>query len=193
MRLFHCRHCETRYVAAAPERTRRCPSCRRRLAVVWMPELPRAAPGTFAESPHTFASVDDFVASDPRRLTSREVDFGLHWHDPSTGASYRAAWIEDTGELYVVQAGEPAEGGGHVEVLALTDRATIESALAGRPARASLAWVRRRVARLPRLAPGLRATAALGATLLAITAPTAAASHRHPARPDVSPPSDEPA
>ena len=59
--------------------------------------------------------------------------------------------MEATGELYVVQAGDPQTGGGHVEVLAVTDRATIESALEGRPERPSLAWIRRRVARLPRL------------------------------------------
>jgi hypothetical protein len=157
-----------------------------------MPEPLRAAPGTYAESAGTYASVGDFAAADPRRLTSREVDFGLRWHDPASGATYRAAWVEATGELYVVQAGDPGTGGGHVEVLAVTDRATIESALQGRPERASLAWVRRRVARLPRLAPSVRSAAALGATLLALTGPAVATQQQPGARPGSAPPAEEP-
>jgi hypothetical protein len=155
-----------------------------------MPEPPRAAPGTYAETASTYASLDDFATADPRRLTSREVDFGLSWHDPSTGATYRAAWVEATGELYVVQAGDPQTGGGHVEVLAVTDRATIESALEGRPERASLAWVRRRLARMPRLAPGVRGAAALGATLLALTGP-AVTAQQHVSRPEAVAPTEE--
>jgi hypothetical protein len=155
-----------------------------------MPEPPRAAPGTYAETASTYASLDDFATADPRRLTSREVDFGLSWHDPSSGATYRAAWVEATGELYVVQAGDPETGGGHVEVLAVTDRATIESALEGRPERGSLAWVRRRVARMPRLAPGVRGAAALGATLLALTGP-AVTAQQHVSRPEAIAPTEE--
>jgi hypothetical protein len=156
-----------------------------------MPEPPRAAPGTYAETASTYASLDDFATADPRRLTSREVDFGLSWHDPSSGATYRAAWVEATGELYVVQAGDPQTGGGHVEVLAVTDRAAIESALEGRDERTSLAWVRRRVARLPRLAPSVRSAAALGATLLALTGPAVATQQQSGARPDSAPAAEE--
>ena len=190
MRLFHCRQCRSRFAAATGHRTRRCPNCRRRLAAIWMPEPPRAAPGTYAETASTYASLDDFATADPRRLTSREVDFGLSWHDPATGATYRAAWVEATGELYVVQAGDPQTGGGHVEVLAVTDRATVESALEGRPERPSLAWIRRRVARMPRLTPSVRGAAALGATLLALTGP-AATAQQHVTRPEAAPPTEE--
>ena len=93
------------------------------------------------------------------RLTSREIDFGVLWRD-GADSSYRAAWIEETGELYVVQAGQPSIGGGHVEVLGVTDRVGVEAALEGwqTPARehASVAWIRRRAAALPRISRGRR-------------------------------------
>jgi hypothetical protein len=173
MKLFHCRHCRERFITVAPARARRCPRCRRRLAPVWMPEAPRAAPGSFPESPRAYASMDDFLAADQRRLASRETDFGLHWRGDDGDTTYRAAWIEATGELYVVQAGSPGEGGGHVEVLAVADRAAIEAALDGCSEHASVAWMRRRVTSLPQLSASLRGVraVALGATVLALAVP----------------------
>jgi len=121
-----------------------------------MPEVPRAEPGSYPSGDHTYASMEDFVRADLDRLSSREIDFGVLWRD-GVDSSYRAAWIEETGELYVVQAGPPSGGGGHVEVLGVTDRVGVEAALEGWQPRAqehaSIAWIRRRAARLPRVSP----------------------------------------
>lgn len=116
----------------------------------YVPALPTAAPGSYPDVPGAYASVVDFVGPDPSRLLSREQDFGLRWRDGED--VYRAAWIEATGELYVVQLGSPERGGGHVEVLAvgagLTD---VERWLTRRQDRVdqpgSLRWLRRQVAR----------------------------------------------
>ena len=66
----------------------------------------------------TYLSLGAFYGADRRRDASRERDYGLWWrgdgpHDPT----YRAAWIEETGELYVMQY-EGTPGGGRVDVLA---------------------------------------------------------------------------
>ena len=79
------------------------------------PPLMRAASGAYAGGPDTYASLIDFAAADARRLTSRERDLGLVWRDGER--LFRAAVVEDTRELYVVQLGPAGEGGGHVEVL----------------------------------------------------------------------------
>ena len=75
-----------------------------------------AAPGSYRAGPLTYPSIAAFVREDSARLHSPELDLGLHWRD--RGSLYRAAWIEDTGEVYLVQLGAPDEGGGHVELLA---------------------------------------------------------------------------
>ena len=75
------------------------------------------------------AGVRGFYAADPRRRESAERDFGLRWRS-ATGATYRAAWIEETGELYAVRhsgADEDAE----VTVLARVGAEVLERALAG--------------------------------------------------------------
>jgi hypothetical protein len=130
-----------------------------------MPPIPRADAGSYPAGDHTYASIEDFVREDLRRLGSREIDFGVLWRDSAAG-TYRAAWIEDTGELYVVQAGPPSSGGGHVEVLGVTDRAGVEAALEGWQACAreqgSIAWIRRRAAALPRVSQRPRRPPAAG-------------------------------
>jgi hypothetical protein len=84
--------------------------------------------------------------------------------------SYRAAWIEDTGELYVVQAGAPSAGGGHVEVLGATDRDGVEAALLGWQSHCreegSIQWIRGRARRLPQLPKRRRGARRNGATAL---------------------------
>ncbi len=75
------------------------------------------------------ASVRAFYAADPRRRGSAERDFGLRWRS-ATGATYRAAWIEETGELYAVRhsgTDEKAE----VTVLARAGAEVLDRALAG--------------------------------------------------------------
>jgi hypothetical protein len=79
------------------------------------PPLVCAANGSFADGPDSYASLIDFAAADARRLTSRERDLGLVWRDGDR--LFRAALVEDTRELYVVQLGPAGDGGGHVEVL----------------------------------------------------------------------------
>jgi hypothetical protein len=79
------------------------------------PPLMRAADGSFPGGPDSYASLIDFAAADVRRLTSRERDLGLVWRDGDL--LFRAALVEDTGELYVVQLGPARHGGGHVQVL----------------------------------------------------------------------------
>jgi hypothetical protein len=86
---------------------------------------------------------------EPARIHSRERDFGLHWRDGN--ALYRAAWIEYTAELYIVQLGSSSDGGGHVELLAVAGLERLEQALSGwvdavdEPD--SLHWLRDRVRR----------------------------------------------
>jgi hypothetical protein len=171
-----CSTCSQRYVTAA---TRRFPDCmlcggtlrevepparppsadQRRTLPTDLPPLPSAAPGTFAEHEDSYASLVDFGKARRRRIASAERDFGLGWTDGEK--LYRAAWVAETGELYIVQLGAPDEGGGHVELLATDARVEdVERALSGwrlaLQARRSLDWLRKRAARLrtaPPLAP----------------------------------------
>jgi hypothetical protein len=113
-------------------------------------------------------------------MRSRELDVGLWWREEAQGPLYRAAWVNDTGELYVVRLGPTPDGGGHVEVLAtVSARERLESMLegwreqCGRPR--SLQWLRERAGRLGdrvRVAQ-LRALAVVAATGAALTATTA--------------------
>jgi hypothetical protein len=76
----------------------------------------------------TYDSLDAFYSAYPRRHAGREREFGLFWTDPDHHV-YRAAWVEETGELYVHQLA--AHGDGHVEVLSRTSRADLEHRLRG--------------------------------------------------------------
>lgn len=84
-----------------------------------------------------------------RRRHSRERDFGLAWRD-RRGATYRAAWVQETDELYVFRHGHPLDGGGTVEVaercFGLGEPQTALAgyqAVCGRPG--SLGWLLERV------------------------------------------------
>jgi hypothetical protein len=105
-----------------------------------------------------------FYAADERRVRSRERDLGLWWRDESDGPLHRAAWIEDTGELYLVRLGPEADGGGQVELLAsATDFERVQGALEGWRERCgeaqSLSWLRERLAALTLPASGESAPA----------------------------------
>ena len=64
-----------------------------------------------------YLSLGSFYAADRRRATSRERDVGLWWRAAGPLApTYRAAFVEATGELYVMQH-EGMRGGGRVQVL----------------------------------------------------------------------------
>jgi hypothetical protein len=51
-----------------------------------------------------YTSLHAFHAADDRRRASRERDFGLMWRGRGD-ATYRAAWVAETGELYVIRNG----------------------------------------------------------------------------------------
>ena len=93
----------------------------------------------------------DFYAEDARRAHSAERDLGLRWRSVD-GSTYRAAWVEDTGELYSVRHGSP-EDGHRVTVLARLSADALERELAGwrevcdseRPG--SYEWLRERAAK----------------------------------------------
>src|ERR1700752_3383135 len=109
--------------------------------------LPRAT------SKARYSSLPGFYAADARRVRSRERDIGLWWRDDVGGPLHRAAWIAETGELYLVRLRPPDVGGGQVEVLAIVrHRDSLERALAGWRERCgerrSLGWLRARAASL---------------------------------------------
>ena len=100
-----------------------------------------------------FGSLAAFYRADRRRLDSRELDVGLWWREGRDGPLHRAAWVSDTGELYLVRLGPEGNGGGRVEVLASIDDAEcLQRGLEGWRERCgepfSLAWLRERVARI---------------------------------------------
>ncbi len=110
-----------------------------------------------------YESLARFYNADERRVRSRELDVGLWWREAADGPLHRAAWVSDTGELYLVRLGPAADGGGRVEVLArVEDRELLEGVLDGWRERCgeprSLQWLRERTAlRLPASADGARA------------------------------------
>ncbi len=97
----------------------------------------------------SYPSLAAFYNDEPARLSSRERDVGLWWREAADGPLHRAAWVEQTGELYLVRLGPPEEGGGCVEVLArVGDAERLERMLAGWRERCgeegSLRWLRAR-------------------------------------------------
>ena len=137
---IRCTRCHRNlFSAARPRPGVRCPVCGGRLEATGDPAGPgllpatappiqRAANGSYEEG---YASVLDFALDDPRRAPSREEDIGLRWLD-ADGRAHRAAWVEDTGELTLIQLGPPEDGGGHVEVLGVfADRDGLDEALSG--------------------------------------------------------------
>jgi len=100
-----------------------------------------------------YNSLHNFYAADERRVHSRECDVGLWWRETANGPIHRAAWVCDTGELYLVRLGGAEDGGGRVEVLAtISERERLEQALEGWRSRCgepqSLTWLRERAAAL---------------------------------------------
>jgi hypothetical protein len=104
--------------------------------------------------PTRYRSLSSFYNADSRRIHSRERDVGLWWREAADGPLYRAAWVSDTEELYLVRLGPVEEGGGEVEVLAVAERERLERALAGWREQCgnprSLSWLRERGQRLGR-------------------------------------------
>ena len=69
---------------------------------------------TIAQS---YPSLDSFYSADRRRLRSRERDVGPVWRG-TDGATFRAAWVQETGEVYLYRHGRVVDGGGTVDLLA---------------------------------------------------------------------------
>lgn len=104
-----------------------------------------------------YSSLSAFYTADQRRVESKESDVGLWWREAADGPLHRAAWVKDTGELYLTRLGPAEQGGGEVEVLAvLDDEDCLEQELSGwrqqcgKPG--SLAWLRERAERIGRRA-----------------------------------------
>jgi hypothetical protein len=101
----------------------------------------------------TYPSLSIFYGKDGRRAASREHDLGLWWRTGPCGPSFRAAWVEETGEIYLVQY-EGVRGGGHVEVLGRREsleqvRGELDGLerVVGEPG--SVNWLRGRLSRFP--------------------------------------------
>ncbi len=106
---------------------------------------------SYDEPRERYESLARFYGADARRASSRELDVGLWWRDALGGPLHRAAWVSDTGELYLVRLGPASGGGGRVEVLArIADRELLERVLQGWRERCgeprSLRWLRERAA-----------------------------------------------
>src|SRR5205085_1969637 len=111
MPYFHfCLSCRERlYSTSRMTIDHRCQQCGGRL----MPyHLVRAPGPARRRRGRSYPSLADFYNGDPRRLASPERDVGLYWRDGAGEPLHRAAWVEDTGELYIVRAENGEEGGG---------------------------------------------------------------------------------
>ena len=100
-----------------------------------------------------YPSLVAFYNADPRRVSSRELDVGLCWREDQGTPLHRAAWIQETGELYLVRSGPAEGGGGGVEVLASAgSRERLDEMLGGWREHCgeprSLQWLRARAERL---------------------------------------------
>ncbi|MCW2668572.1 MAG: hypothetical protein JWO27_469 [Frankiales bacterium] len=99
-----------------------------------------------------YADENAFQTADPRRRTSDEVDLGATWRTAGSDDAWRLAWLRDTGELYLCQAGGYPGPSQHVRVLAvIPSEAALDAVLDGwrdhRTDEDGLAWLRSRVSR----------------------------------------------
>jgi hypothetical protein len=96
-----------------------------------------------------------FLAADPRRASSDEVDLGATWRRPGAEGTWRLAWLADTGELYLCRvAGWPAEGTDVTVLAVVPDERRLDVLLDGwrdrRGDEDGLAWLASRVTPGPR-------------------------------------------
>jgi hypothetical protein len=106
-----------------------------------------------ANRANRYESLSSFYRADSRRRSSREQDVGLWWRVGAHGPIYRAAWVRETGELYVTRLGRLEDGRGEVVVLGRArDRGQLEEVLKGWqdvcPQPDSMTWLRHRAAGL---------------------------------------------
>jgi hypothetical protein len=84
-----------------------------------------------SEMSTTYLSLGAFYAADRRRDISREHELGLWWlGDDWHAPRFRAAWVEQTGELYLMQH-EGTPGGGRLDVVATGTLEQLERRLEG--------------------------------------------------------------
>jgi hypothetical protein len=100
----------------------------------------------------SYADETAFQTADPRRRTSDEVDFGATWRAPESDDAWRLAWLRETGELYLCQAGGYPGPSQDVRVLAvIRDEQDVDALLEGwrehRTDEDGLAWLRSRLNR----------------------------------------------
>jgi hypothetical protein len=101
-----------------------------------------------------YQSLSNFYSADSRRGASHERDVGLWWRVGALGPVYRAAWVRETGELYVTRLRPLQDGKGEVVVLGRAQsRGDLEEVLEGWqdvcPQPDSMTWLHHRAARLP--------------------------------------------
>jgi hypothetical protein len=106
-----------------------------------------------ADRANRYESLSNFYRADSRRRSSREQDIGLWWRVGAHGPVYRAAWVRETGELYVTRLGPLQDGRGEVVVLGRArERSQLEHVLKGWqdvcPQPDSMTWLRHRAASL---------------------------------------------
>jgi hypothetical protein len=101
----------------------------------------------------TWADEVEFVAADPRRGRSDQLDFGATWRWAGSNDAWRLAWVRDTGELYLCRA--DGHDGSCTEVCLLAvlpQESQVDALLEGwrehRTDPDGLSWVLRRTAPL---------------------------------------------
>ena len=78
----------------------------------------------------TYPSLEAFYKGDHRRRSSRERDVGLFWRGRA-GATYRAAWVQNTGEVYLLKHGRPDCKGGPVRLIGSYTSREVDDAFSG--------------------------------------------------------------
>lgn len=98
----------------------------------------------------TWTDEPGFLADDPRRRRSDEVDLGATWRAAGSNDTWHLAWLRDTGELYVCRNDSLVGGCSSVHLLAvLQHEVDLDTLLAGwqtaRDAEDGLGWLDGRV------------------------------------------------
>ena len=98
----------------------------------------------------SYADEIAFQTADPRRRTSDEIDFGATWRAAGSDVAWRLAWLRETGELYLCQAGGYPGPSEDVQVLAVIPAEhDVELVLDGwrdhRSHEDGLSWLRARI------------------------------------------------
>ena len=101
----------------------------------------------------TWADEVEFVAADPRRGRSDQLDLGATWRWAGSNDAWRLAWVRDTGELYLCRADGHDGSCTEVSLLAvLPQESQVDELLEGwrehRTDHDGLSWVLRRTAPL---------------------------------------------